>query len=61
MPNASIANVGLTRVQQWRNWVFNSYPELYIVSRGLKGRPLDGSKEGSLEGSRVLEGSGSLG
>ncbi|KAF1979669.1 hypothetical protein BU23DRAFT_445893 [Bimuria novae-zelandiae CBS 107.79] len=29
----SLANVGLTRMQRFKHMLFNSYPELYIVSR----------------------------
>lgn len=29
----SVANVGLTKLQHYKHWLFNSFPELYIVHR----------------------------
>ncbi|KAF2203897.1 hypothetical protein GQ43DRAFT_365768 [Delitschia confertaspora ATCC 74209] len=36
---ASVANVGLPSVAYWKRLAFNSFPELYIVSKSISGSP----------------------
>lgn len=42
--HTSVANVALTRMQQYKNWLFNSFPELYIVSRSPKSSAANSQK-----------------
>ncbi|KAF2007690.1 hypothetical protein P154DRAFT_541075 [Amniculicola lignicola CBS 123094] len=48
---SSVANVGLPSIAYWKRLLFNSYPELYIVSRSITPSP-DSSVNNSPESSQ---------
>lgn len=48
---SSLANVGLPSSAYWRRLLFNSFPELYIVSRSIQPSP-ESSKDNSPESSQ---------
>ena len=49
--NPCVANVGLPSKAYWRRLMFNSFPELYIVSRSIIPTP-DGTPNTSPESSQ---------
>lgn len=50
-PKGSLANVGLPSTAYWKRLLFNSFPDLYIVSRSLTPTP-EGSLNSSPESSQ---------
>lgn len=56
---ASLANVGLPSSAYWKRLLFNSYPELYIVSRSVTPSP-ESSKNNSPESSQHVSPSTTL-